>query len=139
MKRFEARVLLTVTTGRLLTSAKGERDNGIGDLYELLGWMTGDEPFTHQLPRFAVECKPFLLEWFPELATFDLEAFDEAAKDEGGIEHFILNWQASNRVWYDVPKIPDGSHTAIHPIAELASMTDKPIMVVELEGAESCP
>ncbi len=68
-KVFPLRVLLTVTTGRLLTQSRGPRDNGIGDLYELLGWMTNDEPFTHQLPRFADECKPWILQWFPELQT----------------------------------------------------------------------
>lgn len=29
-KKFPARVLLTVTTGRLLTKGKGAHDNGIG-------------------------------------------------------------------------------------------------------------
>src|SRR5688572_14476801 len=68
-KTFPLRVVLTVTTGRLLTEPKGERDNGISDVYQILGWMTNDEPFTHQLPRFCDECKPWLLRWFPELAA----------------------------------------------------------------------
>lgn len=66
-KKFPLRVLLTVTTGRLLTEQKSEDDNGIGDLYDILGWMTDDSPMTHQLGRFAEECKPSLLKWFPEL------------------------------------------------------------------------
>ena len=50
-RQFPLRTILTVTTGRLLTKAKGPRDNGIGDLYEILGYMTGDNGvMTHQLP-----------------------------------------------------------------------------------------
>lgn len=35
-KSFSLRVLLSVTTGRLLTEAKSPTDNGIDDLYEIL-------------------------------------------------------------------------------------------------------
>ena len=42
-KTFSLRTILTVTTGRLLTKGKTERDNGIGDLYEILGWMSGEK------------------------------------------------------------------------------------------------
>lgn len=68
-KKFPLRDVLTVTTGRLLTKGKGKDDNGIGDLYKILGHMTGDDGvMTHQLGRFSEECKPWLLKWFPELA-----------------------------------------------------------------------
>lgn len=66
-KTFPLGVVLTVTTGRLLTKSKSQNDNGIGDLYDILGHMTGDSPFTHQLGRFAAECKPWLYRWFPEI------------------------------------------------------------------------
>jgi len=61
IKTFDVRVILSATTGRLVTKSQGPDDNGIGDLYELLGWMTDDSPFTHQIPRFMQECKPWLL------------------------------------------------------------------------------
>jgi len=32
VRAFPLRVVLTLTTGRLLTEGRGERDNGIGDL-----------------------------------------------------------------------------------------------------------
>lgn len=68
-KAFSVRTILSVTTGRLLTESAGPDDNGLGDMYRLLEWMTGESPFTHQLPRFGKECEPWLLGWFPELAA----------------------------------------------------------------------
>ena len=88
-KQFDLRVLLTVTTGRLLTKSLEPGDNGISALYDLLGWMTNDQPFTHKLPRFADECNPWLLRWFPELAQVETDTLDELIKTHGaetGIE-----------------------------------------------------
>ena len=70
-KRFSLRTVLTVTTGRLLTAPTEDGGNGIGDLYEILGWITMESsPNTHQLGRFADECKPYLFRFFPELGGF---------------------------------------------------------------------
>lgn len=70
-KTFPLRVVLTVTTGRLLTEGKGPRDNGIGDLYEILNWITGDSLYTHQLPRAGKACRPWLLKCFPRVGRGD--------------------------------------------------------------------
>ena len=48
-KTFDLGTVLTVTTGRLLTD--------IGNLYEILNFMTGDDLMTHQLPRATEACK----------------------------------------------------------------------------------
>jgi hypothetical protein len=126
-KRFPLRVLLTVTTERLLTKGKGPRDNGIGDLYELLGWMTDDTPFTHQLPRFNDECKPWLLRWFPGLqkANDAIPHMEALAHLQGpqGIESWLEALVAGGQPeWFDVPRIPAGDHTNKCPITELAEM-----------------
>ena len=143
-KQFELRVLLSVTTGRLLTKGKGEVDNGIGDIYDLLGWMTNDSPFTHQLPRFADECKPWLLRWFPELLplTGDVIAFcnglEGMTRDQIGaaIDGFV--WGLGERIGqqsFDVPRIPADDHDRKDPIDELVAMrgTDEAIVIVESE------
>lgn len=136
-KKFPARVLLTVTTGRLLTKGKGDRDNGIGDLYEVLGWMTNDSPFTHQLGRFAEECKPHLLRMFPELENAETE--ENLARLDGLIEFAKAGGQEEIPVaidtWleqmttecglqseYDVPHIPAECHEEKGPISELSEM-----------------
>ena len=134
-KKFPLRVLLTVTTGRLLTKRQGPRDNGISDLYELLGWMTNDEPFTHQLPRFANECKPWLLRWFPELANADalLPLLDEAIEKMGGERgvEFWLDGLTFERE-YDAPRIPRDDHQRKNAYDELVEMrgTDEGIVIL---------
>lgn len=148
-KRFPVRVLLTVTTDRLLTEPKGEHDNGISDLYDILGWMTNDSPFTHQLPRFCNECKPWLLRWFQELkkasdynAIAKLDTLLEDASHQrepanAAIEMW-LKWmkepcQAGIKDYYEVPRIPMDDHAKIHPYDELVSMrgTDEGIVVID--------
>lgn len=138
-KRFSLRTLLSVTTGRLLTKGEGPRDNGIGDIYKLLGWMTSDEPFTHQLGRFGEECKPWLLRWFPELSQAvndDLDlAMSGPAGKVAGVEQWLLDLQtiAGLRPEYDVPRIPADDHERKDPIDELVAMrgTDEGIIVVK--------
>lgn len=148
-KTFPLRVLLTVTTGRLLTEPK-EGGNGIGDLYEILGWMTNDSPFTHQLGRFAEECKPWLLTWFPELEEAGsakniarLDELIENAKQRAespivAIEMW-LKWMAEPgtcnlKASYDVPRLRHVDHAPKDPIAELVEMVGdtKKIVAVEI-------
>jgi hypothetical protein len=137
-KRFPLRVILTVTTGRLLTKRRGERDNGIEDLHAILGWMCGDEPFTHSLGRFAEECKPWLLRWFPEIALLgdDVERnckrLDELPREDrtAALDLIIQHYRGDQE--YDVPRIPKGEHVERNPIEEICEMvgTEKVIPVV---------
>ena len=145
-KSFPPRVLLTVTTGRLLTESKNEHDNGIGDLYEILGWMTNDSPCTHQLGRFAEECKPWLLRWFPELglaeAALDkLDGWLACCVDESDTP--VHAWLAELKLLfpgkfpdcYEVPRIPQDDHEQKHPWDELVAMrgTDEGIIPIECD------
>lgn len=144
-KSFSLRTILTVTTGRLLTEGKGERDNGIGDLYEILGWMSGEYGLiTHQLPRVGEKCKPWLLKQFPELTVYGL-AYSMASLDkwlkscrEGHASEGIKMWLTEMKMMfpeikdrYEVAKIQPESHERIDPISELRSMMR--------EGAEIVP
>ena len=127
-RTFSLRTVLTVTTGRLLTEPKGENDNGIGDLYELLGWMTMDSPFTHQLGRFADECKPILYRLFPELALGEacLPKLDEwLGKSPTCPQEGIKMWITQLRMMfpeikleYAIPQFPI-EHATKDPVAEL--------------------
>jgi hypothetical protein len=126
-KSFPLRVLLTVTTGRLLTEPK-DGGNGIGDLYEILGWMTNDSPFTHQLGRFAEECKPWLLTWFPELSPVEscLDALDGCIRAIGakeGVEQWLSKLDLPTA--YDVPRMRHVDHVPKDPLAELVELVDK--------------
>jgi hypothetical protein len=128
-------VLLTVTTDRLLTEPK-DGGNGSGDLYELLGWMTEDSPFTHQLGRFAEECKPWLFKFFPELApcgvSSSLASLDRWLKaDRTGGQEGIKMWLAELKLMfpslkdnYDVPRIHVGDHKRVDPVTELVELRE---------------
>lgn len=61
MKNFHISDILSVTTGRLVSSRH------IEGLYDILNFLTGDELFTHQLPRVFRECAPWLRTQFPLL------------------------------------------------------------------------
>jgi hypothetical protein len=136
-KTFSLRTILTVTTGRLLTKRKGPRDNGIGDLHEILGHMTSEAPFTHTLPRFADECKPYLLKWFPELENandhmgyldtlLDLAGDEQIAREmavESYIEKCISEWGMKNE--YEIGQIDSTGHISKNPLTELAEMMQK--------------
>jgi hypothetical protein len=132
-KTFPLRTVLTVTTGRLLTKRKAADDNGIGDLYELLDWLTGDANFTHQLGRAAEECKPWLFKTHPELAAISnevaLRSLDKwrDADKTGGIEEALKMWLTECKMMF--PAIKDeyefeqgccsADHQRKHPVAEL--------------------
>ncbi len=139
-KEFSLRTILYVTTGRLLTKSQGPDDNGIGDMYEILEWMTSESPFTHSLGRFAKECKPWLLKWFPELIAVDglLPVLDVWCKRDGAGDDTVERWVDEQVVLlidckqsYCVPKIPEGEHERKDPLAELQEMVgDKPVITV---------
>lgn len=63
MKHFHISDVLTITTGRLVSTRHME------GVYEILNYMTGDNLFTHQLPRAGKECAPVLCALYPELST----------------------------------------------------------------------
>lgn len=61
MKTFHISDVLSVTTGRLVSSRH------MDGIYEILNFLTGDNLFTHQLPRAMRECEPWLETQFPQL------------------------------------------------------------------------
>lgn len=66
MKKFPLNQVLTIATGRLLCD--------IGSVYEILNYLTGDQLFTHQLPRAMQFCQPLLWAQYPELKGIDVSS-----------------------------------------------------------------
>src|SRR6266498_4712205 len=102
--------ILTITTGRLVSPRH------VAGIYDILDFMTGDNLFTHQLPRAMDECQPALLRQHPQLATIDVpEEFD-------GKEHvsqWLATWIAHFGEELPVEPLDPADHTHIHPLAEL--------------------
>jgi len=151
MKTFPLRTVLTVTTGLLLTKPK-DGGNGIGDLYDILNHMTGDNLFTHQLGRAGGECKPWLVRWFPELDSPELQievaTLQEMLKTSSGkseTEMLIVGWLSGvtakgvAKEEYAIERIPMDDHETIDPYDELVQMrgTDEGVLLVDPDGTVS--
>ena len=98
-QRFHLGDLLSITTGKLLSPSHME------GIYSILNWMTGDELFTHQLPRAMDECAPYLREQFPSL--------EGVTADDVTLEN-CKQWLADaverHGEWFDVAPAPAGCH-----------------------------
>jgi hypothetical protein len=69
-KDFPTLAVLSITGGRLLTQPRRAK-NGFDQIYEVLEWMTDDQPPPHQLGQFAVECQQWIYQWHPEIIEAD--------------------------------------------------------------------
>ncbi len=112
--------ILSVTTGIFVSP------DGIGGLYDILNYMTGDDLYTHQLPRASQQCRPALLAQHPQLTGADMRGITPDNHRERLAE-------AVEKYGEMLPIRPldTNDYTPIDPLTELASMTDKPIIVVE--------
>lgn len=125
-KSFPLAAVLTVTTGRLLT----EMDH----VYEILNWVTGDDVYTHQIPRALQAAGPLLLKRFPELvpASGGLRSLDSwIAKDHTGGHEGIRMWLTELQMMfpaikdsYQIAPISAGQWEHIDPVLEAGSMFD---------------
>lgn len=119
MREFFTGTLLSVTTGRLYTRPN-ESGNGIEDLYDLLEYMCGEAPFTHQLPRFTDYCRDSIKRQCPDLEIVhpdNMAVVKQVQKD--GID--VVLRRLGLKVSYSI--IPMSTAiTHINPISELLSM-----------------
>ena len=111
--------ILSVTTGCLLAP--------MSEVHALLDHMTGDQLYTHQLPRAAGECAPELLRRHPQLDGIEVPTL--ASPDN------YLDWVAAQGQRYgrELPVAPldPADHTVIDPLAEMAMhWPDVPVVVV---------
>lgn len=105
--------VLSITTGRLVSRRH------IDGVYAILNHMTGDNLYTHQLPRACDECAPVLLAQHPQLADVSVPvAFDDGA-------HVACWLSEQERVYGEtllVEPVAEGIHAAIDPLEEACDM-----------------
>ncbi|SKM39443.1 Uncharacterised protein [Mycobacteroides abscessus subsp. massiliense] len=119
-RMFGLGAILTVTTDRMLA-------HDIGEIYELLNFMTGDNLFTHQLPRAAGECKPALLEQHPQLAGIAVPELPDA----DAYMAYLAGLEDTYDAELAVTPLAGDAHKHINPLTELADMMPgKPIITV---------
>lgn len=117
--------ILSVTTGLLVSPSH------IDGVYRILNWMTGDNLYTHQLPRAQDECSGPLLAQHPDLAAVVVPA------EFGGKEH-VERWLAEQveRFGETRPVAPMAAddHTRINPIDEMQMIRPgMPIITIDDE------
>lgn len=137
MKRFHYTDLISITTGRLVSTRHME------GVYEILKHMTGDSVYTHQIPRVMQECVPVLCALYPELSNDALAAplakLDDICKNESHDRsqrgQAIFDWLMAEvmplirhklpldeEYTLPVPRLKDGQHLHIDPIEEAEAM-----------------
>lgn len=131
-KEFHIGDVLTITTGIMVSP------EGIGGVYQILDWMTGDQLFTHQLPRASDICEPILKGLYPEIAKVEIP--DASNVPESLIPEFWIDWLAKKAAIHGekirVPKLT--TYTPIDPLEELITMRpDATIIMVDRENPES--
>jgi hypothetical protein len=148
MKNFHISDILSITTGRLVSSRH------IEGVYEILNFLTSDELFTHQLPRACRECEPWLKTQFPQLFPdnqvmaqhlADLDVIVQASRADTAStpesrSRAIDAWVEKVRVSLNLPEalsvyeLGADMHTHIDPIEEAQAMVgNKNVIVVEPE------
>jgi len=136
-KSFTIGAVLSVTTGRLVCD--------IGDVYDILNHITGDNLFTHVLPRACRFAEPLILEAFPELKLCGLESslasLDRwvAADKTPRKTECAKMWLAELKMMhpeitdaYDIPTFAD-RWLSFDPVEELEGMFGKDKVAVVLK------
>lgn len=108
-KKFHIGDVLSVTTGRMVSP------NHMGGIYGILNYMTGDNLFTHALPRASEECKPHIFALYPELKNVDSESFTKENWEE-----WLTKQALTYGEWLEIEPILNHIHK--DPIEELADM-----------------
>lgn len=126
-KEFHLGDVLTVTHERLVAP------EGIGGVYKILNYITGDNLFTHQLPRAARLCKPEILRQHPFLADPAItaqvdrlgELCDEAEDTKGIVEAWLAGMVLKYREHLSLEPMRPADYEAIDPMEELETMVGK--------------
>lgn len=120
--------ILSMTTGRLLSRRH------MDGIYEIANHMTGDNFFTHQLPRAAEACGPALLGQHPQLRDVtppeDIDAPDLMA--------WLADTERQHGDQLPVTPLPAGAWQHQNPIEELCDMVGaERVIVAPLPPKES--
>lgn len=127
-REFHLSDILSITTGRLLSR------RGMEGIYGILGFMTGETLYTHQLPRAIEVCAPELLKQHPQLVGVAPEA---NLKGDDDVDAWVA-WQAGvHGKRLSVVALEPGVYEVKDPIAELIEMrggNDEGIIVINGDG-----
>lgn len=118
-KQFHIGDIISITSGIMVSPRK------IEGVYDILGWMTGEQLFTHQLIRASGQCEPVLKELYPAIAAIKMPNFDHLPENDR--RNAWITWLGQQVDLFGetlpVPKLT--VHTPVDPIQELVDMTSE--------------
>lgn len=123
-KNYHLGDILSITHDRLLSPRH------IEGVYDILGFMTGETLFTHQLPRAGRECKPVLLAQLPQLAEIDAENVN-AGNWKGWLAEQVTKYGETLPV-APLPKREPKYDTPLGDLVEMVGGNTDKIIAVEL-------
>lgn len=130
-KPFHIGDVLSITTGLLVSPRHMQ------GVYEILNHMTGDNLFTHQLPRAANVCGPVLLSdhpWLKEMGEDLKSKLDTVPKDQpkdGAIREALVSYVLKIGC-SDINVLPlkPEDWLSIDPLKELSAMVGEEKIIV---------
>jgi hypothetical protein len=140
-KKFHIGDLLSITDGALMCPRLGNRSHPIDGVYEILNFMSGDNLFTHALPRVADECKPVLLDLYPWLAEITVPRYTgerDMEKSWDWVEDTLKPIAAKYGEWHEVWPLHQEDHEVIHPLDE-PILDGKEIIEFEIPSEDDPP
>ena len=132
MAKYHLSDILSVTTGKLLSSRH------VSGIYDILNYMTGENLFTHQLPRALKSCTPHILKQYPQLAKIE---FDIELQNENTILIWLQKQIKKYGDYLEITPLTAGEYEAQDPIYELVGMlkeTGKSTYDFTIKPADFC-
>lgn len=129
VRTFKLTEVLAVTSGMLFY---GGDEGGVDSLYAILDFMTGDSLYIHMLGHASDECKPYILDKYPELASFkaDKSRFTTRISRDEYVADLVKQYGND----FELSPIPKDDHKVLDPIESLQAMTNKPIITIDEDG-----
>lgn len=114
-KAFPTGAVLSMLTGKLVS------ENHMEGLYEVANFMTGENVFTHQMPRIFREASPVILAFHPHLR----DAVEEAEQvNQDNWREWLDTWKARYGDEITVPVMTRKEHRRIDALTEFVSQLD---------------
>lgn len=125
-RKFHLGDILSITTSALVSPRH------MDGVYDILNFMTGDNLFTHQLPRAARECEGPLRAQHPDLAGI---VFPKNLKGEGPVATWLAEQVAIYGETREVAPLGANEHTHIDPFTEIRKVAPHAeVIAVEVPG-----
>ena len=126
--KFTFQELASAGTGYLWPTGI-EGDNGIGGAYKVLNHMTGDNLFTHQLPRAFRACEAAIAEQHSFIKSMKF-TLDELSSENriAYMQKMAADWIALNGDEYELIPLTEFEHK--DPLQELSEMVPSDRIII---------